>query len=121
MPIFDVEVVRRAGERLPGTLAAELADALGEQMGASPGKVWVRLRGLEAEDYAENGAGAARPSPVFVTLLASAPPEGEALAGRVAAVTAAVARLTGRDPENVHVLVEPAARGRIAFGGKVVA
>ena len=31
----------------------------------------------------------------------------------------AVAHLADRSPENVHVLVQPAAKGRIAFGGKV--
>lgn len=120
MPIFDVEVVRREGERLPEALAAGLAEALGAVMGAAPGKVWVRLRELAPERYAENGAGPARPSPAFVTLLASAAPEGDRLAERVAGITAEVARLTGRDPENVHVLVEASARGRIAFGGRVV-
>ena len=39
---------------------------------------------------------------------------------QLARLTAAVAKVTGVPGENVHVLVEPAARGRIAFGGQLV-
>ena len=120
MPIFDIEIVTRHGETLPPALAGNLADALGTVMGAAPGKVWVRLRALPADDYAENAVGVDRPFPVFVTLTAYAPPEGEHLDRVVLQVAEAIAKLTDRSPDNVHVLVEPAAKGRIAFGGKVM-
>ena len=120
MPIVDVEIVERPGEGLAPGLAARLADALGGALDAAPGKVWVRLRALAAGHYAESGAGEGRPSPVFVTLLASVPPEGGELDRMVGRVTEAVSRVACRPAENVHVLVQPAARGRIAFGGKVV-
>jgi len=120
VPIFDIEIVRRKGEAAAPGLAADLADAIGTAMGAAPGKVWVRLRLMAPADYAENLSGEDRPSPVFVTLTASAPPEGERLDRLARQVSEAVARLTGRPPENVHLLVHPAAKGRIAFGGKVV-
>jgi phenylpyruvate tautomerase PptA (4-oxalocrotonate tautomerase family) len=120
MPILDIEVVTRPGERLPGTLAAGLADALGETYGTGPGRLWVRLHELPADRYAENGTGDGHPSPVFVTLREAAPPEGAALEDRVARVARCVARLTDRPEEHVHVIVEPAMRGRIAFGGKLV-
>ncbi len=120
MPIFDIEIVSRRGEAVAAGLAGDLSDALGAALDAAPGKVWVRLRSLAPEGYAENLAGEERPSPVFVTLTASVPPEGERLDHVVGKVTEAVSRLTDRPPENVHVLVQPAAMGRIAFGGKVV-
>ena len=120
MPIFDIEIVTRHGEAVAPTLADDLSDALGAVMDAAPGKVWVRLRRLAPESYAENRSGAERPFPVFVTLTASAPPEGGHLDNMVRQVTEAVAHLTDRPPENVHVLVQPAAKGRIAFGGRVV-
>ncbi len=119
MPIFDIEIATRHGEALAPGLAADLADALGAVMGAAPGKVWVRLRDLAPERYAENGRDPDRPFPVFVTLVASAPPQGEHLDHVAAQVAEAVAHLTDRAPENVHLLVEPAAKGRVAFGGKV--
>lgn len=118
MPILDVEVVTRPGEKLPGELAAALADALGEACGAGPGRLWVRLRDLPAERYAENGGGAPV-HPVFVTVGEGTPAEGEALATRVALIAACVARVTGRPADTVHVILEPALRGRIAFGGKL--
>lgn len=120
MPIVDIEIVTRHGEALPRSLAGDLADALGAVLDAGPGKVWVRLRTIASDEYAENGAGADRPFPVFVTLTASSPPEGEHLDHVVGHVTEAVAHLADRPADNVHVLVQPAAKGRIAFGGKVV-
>ncbi len=112
MPILDVEVVTRHGERLAPTLATDLADALGEVFGAEPGRVWVRLRDLPADRYAENEAGGDRPFPVFVTVHEGDPPTGVPLEERVA-------RLAERPLANVHVVMEPALRGRIAFGGKL--
>ncbi len=120
MPIFDIEIATRHGEAVPPTLAADLADALGAVLDAAPGKVWVRLRTLAPGAYAENESGGDTPFPVFVTLTASAPPEGEHLEHVARQVTEAVAHLADRPPGNVHVLVQPAARGRIAFGGKLV-
>jgi phenylpyruvate tautomerase PptA (4-oxalocrotonate tautomerase family) len=119
VPIFDIEIATRPDEALAPALASELADALGAVMDAAPGKVWVRLRTLGPGGYAENLSGAGRPFPVFVTLPASAPPVGERLDQVVRRVTDAVALHARRPAENVHVLVQPAARGRIAFGGKV--
>ncbi|MBK6982540.1 MAG: hypothetical protein IPH30_14260 [Betaproteobacteria bacterium] len=119
MPIFDIEIATRHGETLAPRLANDLADALGAVLGADAGKVWVRLRALAPEAYAENLEGADRPYPVFVELTASAPPQGEHLDHVVQQVGEAVAHLADRSPENVHVLVQPAAKGRIAFGGKV--
>ncbi|MCM2327360.1 MAG: hypothetical protein NDI88_05690 [Lysobacter sp.] len=120
MPIFDIEIATRPDETVAPALASDLADALGAVMDAAPGKVWVRLRTLGPDGYAENLSGTARPFPVFVTLTASAPPEGERLDHVVRQVTDAVAHHARRPAENVHVLVQPAARGRIAFGGKLV-
>jgi phenylpyruvate tautomerase PptA (4-oxalocrotonate tautomerase family) len=120
MPIFDIEIVARHGEAFGPTLANDLSDALGAVLDAAPGKVWVRLRTLGPEGYAENRCGEDRPFPVFVTLTASAPPQGEHLDHVVQQVTEAVAHLTARPPENVHMLVQPGALGRIAFGGKVM-
>jgi phenylpyruvate tautomerase PptA (4-oxalocrotonate tautomerase family) len=120
MPIIDVEIVTRPGEVLAPSLAGTLADAIGAVLGAAPGKVWVRLRPLPPEGYAENRCGEDRPCPVFVTLTASAPPEEGRLDLVVRQVTEAVARHADRPGENVHVLVQPAAKGRIAFGGELV-
>ena len=120
MPILDVEIVLNEGESLDRTLAAKLADAAGEIFGSVAGGTWVRLRELPAAGYAENGGGPAEGvRPVFVDVLLADPPSGEELRLQVHRLTLAIAKLCDRPPENVHVLYAPAARGRIAFGGKV--
>ncbi len=118
MPIVDIEMVLRKGEALPEGLASTLADALGEVLGAEPGKVWVRVRTLSDAQYAENLSEA--PQPVFVSLLLATPPAGDLLRLQMDQVTSAVARICRCPRENVHVLLESAARGRLAFGGPLV-
>ena len=116
MPIADVDIV-------DGTLTKKatqaLADAIGAAFDAKPGKVWVRSRILPATGYAENGPQPA-PRPVFVTITASAPPQGEELKKVIGKIVEDVARITNRDRDNVHVEFAPAAKGRIAFGGRLV-
>ena len=118
MPILDIEIVSDRRESIRANVTQALADEMGKAFGAAPGKVWVRVRTLPQEQYAENGGGAKMP--VFVTVTASAPPEKDELRDRIAQITDAIARLTHRPRENVHVEFMPAARGRIAFGGKLV-
>ncbi|MBL8362519.1 MAG: hypothetical protein JNN18_18680 [Rubrivivax sp.] len=122
MPIVDVLVVHRGldDESLPS--APALADALGNVFGAAPGHVWVRLAGLARERYAENGVAAGdTPAPVFVTVLHARPPEGAARAAEALAVASAVARACGRAVDQVHVEYAAPGRGRIAFGGRLLA
>lgn len=118
MPIIDIELVSASGDVGAPGVAQGLADALGDAFEVEAAKVWVRLRTLSSANYAENRA--KPPEPAFVTVIAGTPPTGEALRQRVAQITQIVARHTHRPPELVHVLFEPAARGRIAFGGRLV-
>jgi len=118
MPILTVELVVADREQLRTDLARRLADAAGRLFGSAPGETWVRVHTLSAADYAENdiddpeGWGS-----VFVTVLKGRRPSGEALKEEVRTLTETVARVTGRPPDRVHVLYEPDASGRIAFGG----
>jgi phenylpyruvate tautomerase PptA (4-oxalocrotonate tautomerase family) len=118
MPILDIEIVSDRQERILGHITQALADELAQAFGAAPGKLWVKVRTLPREQYAENGGAA--PMPVFVTVTASAPPAGDDLRARIGQITDAVARITRRPRECVHVEFLPPARGRIAFGGKLV-
>ena len=115
MPIIDIEIVESA---IDARTTQALADGIGKAFGSAPGKIWVRARVLPAEHYAENDTRA--PAPVFVTVTAGAPPEGAELRERIGQIVDVVARVTGRPRENVHVEFQPAARGRIAFGGRLV-
>lgn len=120
MPIVDVELV--APPATASGSAQALADALGAVFGTPPGRTWVRVRTLAATDYAENQTTVDTEAlPVFVAVLHLQPPEGEQRAREVAAVTSAVAACLGRSPARVHVQYAPAAAGRQAFGGTLVA
>jgi phenylpyruvate tautomerase PptA (4-oxalocrotonate tautomerase family) len=121
MPILDVEMVVEAADALDPALAARLADAAGEVFGTVAGSTWVRLRPLPRARYAENGGGPPQGvAPVLVSILLAEPPSGSELRTQVHRLTAAIARVCDRPPENVHLLYQPAAKGRTAFGGKLV-
>jgi phenylpyruvate tautomerase PptA (4-oxalocrotonate tautomerase family) len=118
MPIIDIEVVSAETHPFAPGLAQTLADELSEALGSERGRLWVRLRALPATQYAENQP--MSPSPVFVTVLAASPPAGKHLQERIDKVTEVVAIHLERSRDNVHVLIEPDAKGRIAFGGRLV-
>lgn len=121
MPILEVEIVCLPEEGLPAGLASEIANRAGVIFGSPEGGTWVRLRRLEANNYAENGVSQAdTPQPVFVRVLKAVVPSGEALVSEVARLTQVIASACGRPVENVHLIYEPQGTGRVAFGGKVV-
>lgn len=98
-----------------------LADALGELFGSRPSGTWVKARQQQRAYYAENLTELHRDSrPVIVEILKSDEEPAEDLAIEAAAVCALVAQVLDRRTENVHVIYQPAARGRVAFGGKLV-
>ena len=122
MPIVDIELVCESESAFTAASPRALADALGKVFGSEPGGTWVRMRLLNCAAYAENQSTLCSDElPAFVSVLALRPPGGEALAIEVRAVTEVVARCLARDPERVHVQYSPAAIGRQAFGGKLVA
>jgi len=121
VPILEVEIVGEVGNAVHHDLARRIAEAAGAALTSRPGRTWVVVRHLPESSYAENGGGPpAGVLPVFVRLLLADPPAGLARSAQAAALTAAIAEACSRAPENVHVLYETAARGRIAFGGKLI-
>jgi phenylpyruvate tautomerase PptA (4-oxalocrotonate tautomerase family) len=120
MPIIDVEVVEQPGSSLLTNLSNELAVRIGDVLHAKPGTVWVKLHRIPFVDYAESDGNPDALAPVFVNVLMATLPEGEAFEAAVVALTQAVAELCDRSRDNVHVLFAPSARGRQAFGGKLV-
>ena len=118
MPLLEIALVGEAPA--PPCLARRLADDAGAALESRPGGTWVRLRMLDPSLYAENGGQPAGAQPVFVRLVMRERPTGAAFAALVARLTTAVAEACARPRENVHLLVDADARGRIAFGGQVV-
>ena len=120
MPILDVELIGPVPQRIRDGLASRIADAAGEVFESRPQGTWVKLRFVEASDYAENAGGPPDAAePVIVSVLEAAPPTGNALAEHAGRLTRAIADACGRSAESVHLIFEPAATGRISFGGRL--
>jgi phenylpyruvate tautomerase PptA (4-oxalocrotonate tautomerase family) len=117
MPIVDVEIVTDPGEQFGECLAQQIADAIGDVFESPSQSTWVRLRSLAVSRYAENGGVERGVRPVFVTILKYRRPDEDQIDCEVASIAPRVAELCGRPAENVHILYDSDAAGRIAFGG----
>lgn len=115
MPILHIDIIGEPDD-YPIDLAQRIADSAGAALASRPQGTWVKLRFVRESAYAENG-GAVEGPPVIVSLLLADIPAAEPLRRQVKALAETVARVTDRPVANVHIIVEPAARGRIAFGG----
>lgn len=121
MPILEVDIVGELDPVARKGIAARLADVVGHALRSRRGGTWVKVQLVPRGLYAENGGGpAAGVLPVFVRVLLRDVPEGDARAAQVRDLTRAVALVCGRPEQNVHVLYEGSALGRLAFGGKLV-
>ncbi|MCZ6618282.1 MAG: hypothetical protein O7E57_09120 [Gammaproteobacteria bacterium] len=119
MPIVDIELLRdKTSATLEEDLPQRIADGLGDVFQTQPAQTWVKIHHHQRVDYAENHS--ILPfeiSPVMVKVLKSTIPEGEALKEEARRVAETVAAICSCPVSNVHVLYEPEAAGRIAFGG----
>ena len=120
MPILEIEIVLSPNELLLSDLAARLAEAAAAVFQGPKGSTWVKLRALQQTEYAEDGGGPQDVHPVFVRVLKARLPRGGDLETEISRLTEALAQICERPAENVHVIYEPAGRGRVAFGGKPV-
>ena len=117
MPIVSIDIVTKQAPA--ATLTGELAKVLADVFGDPPSRTWVRLQPIE--HYAEGGDGPpAGVRPIFVSVLMADPPHGPDREDLAAEITVAVAAACERPRENVHVIFEAPASGRVAFGGKLV-
>jgi hypothetical protein len=80
----------------------------------------VKLHGLPANLYAENGEEQTSIYPVFVKIIKSTLPNITKLQDEANRISIAVANIVERPAENVHVIFEPDGTGRVAFGGKLL-
>jgi len=120
MPLVVIEIV--GGESpVPPRLTNRLADKLGAIFGSKPGETWVRVHTLPHKAYAENKIAAPLGADaVFVAVTRRELPPVKFLTTEAALIASAVGKLCERPAERVHVIYEPPAAGRIAFGGKLV-
>ena len=121
MPIIDVEFVTDSALPDSAELTGKLADAAADIFNTAPGRTWVRTRTLDPHHYAENGGGPPDDvAPVFVTVLKADLPPQDLLRREMQQLAQRFAAICDRPVENIHILYEPSARGRIAFGGDLV-
>ena len=121
MPILDIEIAASDPEnKLPADLTQSLADAVAQVFGSPQGTVWVKLRIIPSTQYAEDHGKLAGLQPVFVTVLKSRVPEGNALQNEITQLTQAIAKVLNRPDTNVHIMYQPNGAGRFAFGGNLV-
>jgi phenylpyruvate tautomerase PptA (4-oxalocrotonate tautomerase family) len=121
MPILDIEIVASdSTKNLPADLTQLLADEVAQVFGTSSGRVWIKMRVISPEHYAENDGKPEGVYPVFVTVLKSRVPEGSALENEIVGLTKLIANVLNRPEENIHIFYQPDGAGRVAFGGKLV-
>lgn len=58
--------------------------------------------------------------PVLVTILKGDLATPDELASEAAALASAIADLTGRATDHIHLIYEPPGRGRVAFGAELL-
>ena len=120
MPILDVEIVLMPGESISPELASQLADAAGKALASRPRGTWVKVRGLDSTHYAENGGGCnVNLFPVFVSVLKSRI-DAKSLREEANRLAESIAGICNRPKENVHIIYQPEAGGRVAFGGHLL-
>jgi len=119
MPILTVHVVGSPKD-FPEDLAQRIADGAGHALHSRPQGTWVRQAFVPPEHYAENDGVEEGITPILVSLIQSEVPHAETLREQLAKVTDAISSASGIPSRNVHIMVEPAAKGRIAFGGNLV-
>ena len=124
MPIVDIEFLTNTTDAaaIDKESLQCVTDELGELFRSAPGGTRVRLRRIDPNAYAENGtATESQAAPVFVSVLRADVPEAAALRREMAGVADIVSRALDHPRENMHVLYAPEARGRIGFGGVLMA
>lgn len=119
MPIVTIEIFGGLGRRA-GKLAQALADECSPAFPPNHREVWLHLRLVPGENWTVSNRSIRGPLPVFVHVVREVNPRGAKLRREIERLTGAVARVTGRPQKQVHVIYEPSAKGRMAFGGRLL-
>jgi len=120
MPIVEIEIVLKPGEKISENQTIATANKLGELFGSKPGGTWIKVRVLEPEFYSENGMGKEKVNPIFVKILKGQRPQPGTLKSEIEQVVNTISNIYDRHRENVHIIYEEDGAGRVAFGGKFV-
>lgn len=119
MPILNLEIIGNQKD-FPYDLAQKIADAAGHALDSRPQGTWVKLSFIPPQQYAENGGVEDGMNPIIVSLIQSEVPPANHLGEQITKLTNAISSASGVPSQNVHIVIEPGAKGRIAFGGNLV-
>lgn len=121
MPILDIEIVANNSSQEPtAELTQSLADTAAKVFGIPRGTVWGKLRIIPPWQYAEDHGKPDSVSPVFDSILKPRIPDSNTIETEISQLTQALANTLNFPAENIHILYQPDAEGRVAFGGRVV-
>lgn len=121
MPIVTIEVIGPLETINSNDLTQKLANELGKIFDSAPGSTWVKVQYLDKINYAENDVNKHNtPSPIFVSILKRKIPSNIRIHQEIDKLSTLIANVYNRKIENVHLIYEPSAEGRIAFGGKLL-
>lgn len=121
MPILDICIIGELEPVLLPQLPEHLAAAAGHVFKAEPGCVWVTVRVTPLAAYAENDTGTwTGPGPVFVRVVKRIVQDSQTLESEAQALAMAIGEVTRIPSDRVHIIYEPSAVGRVAFGGRLV-
>jgi phenylpyruvate tautomerase PptA (4-oxalocrotonate tautomerase family) len=121
MPIVTIELLEDETTQSPVARPLQpLADKLGRLFGSEPATTWVKVRWLARDCYAENDIELAAPTrPVMVEIIKSTLGPRAELAKEAKSISRLIASHYERPQENVHIIFQTDAIGRIAFGGQL--
>ena len=121
MPQLEIDIVFRPNETLKGDTVQRLADAAGKVFDTPPGKTWVRINPVPRHYWAQNKTVLdSYVGPVVVSVLKRVMPQEEFIEVEARNLTRAIAGILDRPDEDVHIMYEADAVGRVVYGGKMV-
>jgi phenylpyruvate tautomerase PptA (4-oxalocrotonate tautomerase family) len=121
MPQLNIDIVFRNKETLKSDAVQRLADVAGKIFDTPPGKTWVKINPVPRNYWAENKTSLdSYVGPVIVSILKRQVPEPDKIELEIQNLTRAIAGILDRPDENIHIIYEADAIGRVANGGKLV-
>lgn len=121
MPIVNIQIVGNSKDQYQSVSTQFVANELSKIFKSSLQGTWVKITSIPEYSYAENNPiKDNKEQPVFVRILKRTLPSTSLLREEALILAETIGRILNRPKHNVHVIYEPDALGRIAFGGVLV-
>jgi phenylpyruvate tautomerase PptA (4-oxalocrotonate tautomerase family) len=120
MPIIEFQIIGNLEISDKKDFRKELINGLANIFGSENKSVWCKFNFIPVENYIENdnsGLSIPLPLPIFLKILNYQNKSIEECKKEAIIISEFVSKVCNRPKENIHILYEPSAKGRIAFGG----